>query len=297
MDGEVTLINSGADELSTAAKEISEVKETPMWERHDNLLHGGQRAKRGSERLLHLDFVKKYIEVAKCLKPVLTEEACEMIGEEYSRLRSQDFESGADNNARTQPVTARALETLIRLSTAHAKARLSKSIEKEDAETAIQLVQFAYFKKVEKKRGKRKANDDDSDSEGEEEDAENQEESTENTETSHATPREDSQDITDTDDITISRPKEAKRPRQEEPTTQSQAAEKTVEISEGQLNNFKKELFALFEAKHQQQLPMEDVKAAILGKNEFNEAQMMACISKMTDDNKIMLASDVLYMI
>merc|ERR1712077_123473 len=81
------------------------------------------------------DFVKKYIEVAKCLKPVLTEEACEMIGEEYSRLRSQDFESGADNNARTQPVTARALETLIRLATAHAKARLSKNIEKEDADS------------------------------------------------------------------------------------------------------------------------------------------------------------------
>merc|ERR1719225_1492503 len=295
VDGDVTKINSGADELSTSSgKQDQEVKETPMWEKHDNLLHGGVRPKRGNERMLHLDFVKKYIEVSKCLKPVLTEEACEMISEEYSRLRSQDFESG-DSGARTQPVTARALETLIRLATAHAKARLSKSIDKEDAETAINLVQFAYFKKVEKKR-KRKANDgDDSDSEGEDE--ENQEESTESTETSHATPREDSQEsITDTDDI-ISRPKEAKRPRtQEEPSTQSQAAE-PVEISDAQLNNFKKELFALFEAKHQQQLPMEDVKAAILGKKEFNEAQMMACISKMTDDNKIMLASDVLYMI
>jgi len=293
VDGEVTLINSGADELSTAAKEASEVKETPMWEKHDNLLHGGQRPKRGSERLLHLDFVKKYIEVAKCLKPVLTEEACEMIGEEYSRLRSQDFESGADNNARTQPVTARALETLIRLSTAHAKARLSRLIEKEDAESAIQLVQFAYFKKVEKKR-KRKANEDDTDSEGEE-DEENQQQSTENTEAaSHATPRDPPQGTTADDEITISRPKEAKRPRQEEPIAQAAA---TVEISEDQLNNFKKELFALFEAKHQQQLPMEDVKAAILGQNQFNEAQMMACITKMTDDNKIMLASDVLYMI
>ena len=85
VDGEVTQINSGADDLSTNSKEPSEVKETPVWEKHDTLLHGGQRPKRGSERLLHLDFVKKYIEVAKCLKPVLTEEACEMIGEEYSR--------------------------------------------------------------------------------------------------------------------------------------------------------------------------------------------------------------------
>ena len=93
-------------------------------------------------------------------------------GEEYSRLRSQDFESGGDSVSRTQPVTARALETLIRLSTAHAKSRLSKLIEKEDAKTAIELVQFAYFKKVEKKKKKRSHDDgDEDDSDTEDEDA------------------------------------------------------------------------------------------------------------------------------
>jgi DNA replication licensing factor MCM3 len=40
------------------------------------------------------------------------------------------------------------LETLIRLATAHAKARLSRTVDIEDALTAIELVQFAYFKKV-----------------------------------------------------------------------------------------------------------------------------------------------------
>lgn len=48
----------------------------------------------------------------------------------------------------TQPVTVRTLETLIRLSTAHAKARLSRTVQLEDAQAAIELVQFAYFKKV-----------------------------------------------------------------------------------------------------------------------------------------------------
>lgn len=48
----------------------------------------------------------------------------------------------------TSPVTARTLETLIRLSTAHAKARMNKTVDLQDAEAALELVQFAYFKKV-----------------------------------------------------------------------------------------------------------------------------------------------------
>ena len=45
------------------------------------------------------------------------------------------------------------METLIRLSTAHAKARLSNKVEEIDAECAKELLQYALFKEViERKR-------------------------------------------------------------------------------------------------------------------------------------------------
>lgn len=37
---------------------------------------------------------------------------------------------------------------MIRLATAHAKCRMSKTVDPEDSEVAIDLIQFAIFKKV-----------------------------------------------------------------------------------------------------------------------------------------------------
>lgn len=56
-------------------------------------------------------------------------------------------------------MTARTLETLIRLSTAHAKARLSKNVTSVDAQAAIELVQYALFKRVLEKQKKRRRRD------------------------------------------------------------------------------------------------------------------------------------------
>jgi len=166
-DGEALPMGSGVDILSTRNLEIDEndPSKTRMFEKYEPLLHGPRNK---SEQTLSSQFMRKYIHIAKCVKPVLTEEASDVISEEYSRLRSQEaVESDA---ARTQPVTARTLETLIRLSTAHAKARLSKNVEQRDAQAAIELVQFAYFKKVLEKP-KRKRQHSDEESVEEEEDA------------------------------------------------------------------------------------------------------------------------------
>ena len=57
-------------------------------------------------------------------------------------------------------MTARTLETLIRLATAHAKARLSPKVEERDASAAEDILRYALFKDVVKRqrRKKRKLN-------------------------------------------------------------------------------------------------------------------------------------------
>lgn len=111
-----------------------------IFQKYDPLLHGGyQSSAHAGNGILTLDFLKKYIYYAKTrFQPVLTDSAIDLIAEGYAELRSQQ-------NARTLPVTARSLETLIRLASAHAKARLSKSIEHEDAEKAMALMSFALY--------------------------------------------------------------------------------------------------------------------------------------------------------
>ncbi|EDQ85343.1 uncharacterized protein MONBRDRAFT_38861 [Monosiga brevicollis MX1] len=90
-------------------------------------------------KILSTQFVRKYIKFASQLQPVLSPEAANAIAEAYADLRSKELES------KTLPVTARTLETMIRLSTAHAKARLSKNVELVDTDKACSLINFAYF--------------------------------------------------------------------------------------------------------------------------------------------------------
>jgi len=53
-------------------------------------------------------------------------------------------------------LTARTLETLIRLATAHAKARLASKVEGQDAQRAEEIMRFALFKEVPKRQRRKK---------------------------------------------------------------------------------------------------------------------------------------------
>ena len=249
-DGQVLSIAADAEVLTT--KDLNEHTqdegETPIYEKYDALLHGNSRKK--TDKIVSVQFMKKYVHIAKCIKPVLSEAACDMLADEYANLRSDDFEAGV---ARTQTVTARALETLIRLATAHAKARLSKVVEEEDAELAIELVQYAYFKKVLDKKGRGKRSQEDSDSDDGNDD-------TDDAPARKETPSKRKR--SEEDDQTPS-----KRSRQE-PALVPEAVPTPVDVDEDRYRHFMQLLNKCVSEKNQAQELEMSVILAFLAKNE-----------------------------
>jgi len=152
-----------------------------VYEKYNVMLHAGVTVTfgRGAARrteVISIPFIKKYIQYAKSrIKPVLTKGAADHIVSTYSALRNDELER---NQRKTSPMTARTLETLIRLATAHAKSRLSNRVEEKDAEVAESILRFALFKEVvqDQRRKRRKttrdpdamSTDDDESSDGEE---------------------------------------------------------------------------------------------------------------------------------
>lgn len=162
-DGDPMRIETSADTVIAEAPEADEATETTMYAKHAQAKRLGRRA--SAVKLLSMDFCKKFILYAKArCHPRLSEQAASYIATSYSRLRSKEEDS------KTLPVTARTLETMIRLSTAHAKTRLSDTVEEKDAKVALDLINFAYYneaKPLDKPRKKsRGAHDGPSDSEG-----------------------------------------------------------------------------------------------------------------------------------
>ncbi|MFH1823247.1 MAG: ATP-binding protein [archaeon] len=85
--------------------------------------------------------LKKYIAYVKQkIFPKLTDVAVEEIKRFYVELRNSP--SVTEDLVRPIPISARQLEALIRLSEASARARLSKTITKEDAKRAIRIMHF-----------------------------------------------------------------------------------------------------------------------------------------------------------
>lgn len=151
-----------------------------------------RQAARSENKILSPKFLRLYISYAKHrVNPVLTREACEHIAQSYQSLRQNVLE-------KTQHITARCLETLIRLATAHAKLRLDKRhVLCEDAVAAAEVLRFALFNQAEpdksekvfrrrSQRARKGAEEDGSDSEGSSDDSDGEHGDTPATETQNA---------------------------------------------------------------------------------------------------------------
>ncbi len=296
-------------DMLTTFNPDQEDKETPVYEKFDPLLHGASRTQ--ADQILTVEFMKKYISVVKYIKPKLTEQACELISNEYSRLRSQD--STESDVARTQPVTARTLETLIRLATAHAKARMAKNVAQQDAKAAIELVQYAYFKKVlEKEKKKRRRSEaeggdgsDNSDEEGDEDSSQQVTQSSRkrtrmtvhydtDDEPMEESSAPDSGDLTARESITT--------PRETQPTTSSEPASEEMPepISDERLIIFKNGLQKLFRESRESSLPVQRIVTYInqnSGDEIFSQGEISSALERMTNDNQIMVADEIVFLI
>ena len=123
---------------------LEENKKTTMYEKKN------PNSRKDNKNILTRDFLRKYIHYAKSkINPSLTKEATEYISTSWSKIREMSIED--DNKRKVIPVTVRTLESLIRLSTAFAKARLSQKVEKKDAEQAFDLLLNTIFQGNEEK--------------------------------------------------------------------------------------------------------------------------------------------------
>lgn len=110
-----------------------------IWQRDQHLVPDSDNDAQANEILQH-DFLRKFLHFAKTRhQPTLTDSARDFIANRYAEMRARQDD-------RTLPVTARSLETVIRLATAHAKARLSKTVEAEpDCVMAMDILSFALY--------------------------------------------------------------------------------------------------------------------------------------------------------
>ncbi|KAI0803118.1 ATP dependent DNA helicase [Irpex lacteus] len=312
------------DGPAVASSEADEGEVSPF-EKFDPLLHFGftaganesiagrtRRSRRQKEKkveVLSISFVKKYLQYAKSKPaPVLTKGAADYIVNVYATLRNEAAEG---NQKRTSPLTARTLETLIRLATAHAKARLSTQVTESDAMEAEAILRFALYKEVLKRQrrkkrrlnaggaaGARTGEDSDEESEDDEDEAEEQPAARMQTPQEQAQAQQPAKGK-DIDQATQPDPAWD----QDVDMDGAQPAGPTADggIRPERLKLFRDRLAKLFTAVGEEQVLFRDMVETI---NEglaadalFGSAEAMAACMVMSDDNELMVSDGMVYRI
>uniref|UniRef100_A0A1J3CYU2 DNA replication licensing factor MCM3 n=1 Tax=Noccaea caerulescens TaxID=107243 RepID=A0A1J3CYU2_NOCCA len=255
--------------------------ESEVFVKYNRMLHG-KKKRRGqtNEKTLTIKFLKKYIHYAKHrIQPELTDEASEVIAEAYADLRNA---GSVTKTGGTLPITARTLETIIRLATAHAKMRLSREVAKEDAEAALELMKFAIYHQELTKMDEREAK-------------ERQREQTEQEQTPSGQRRDNDnggENATANVESETADPMEVDEP--------------TLEQFSGTVSAARIEAFERVFGQHMRTNRLDDISIAEIdtvvnnngvGASRYSADEIMALLEKLQDDNKVMISDGRVHII
>ncbi len=137
-----TIVNQYDERIIEPEIHVDDHADSQIYEKQNALINGESK-----KEVLTRSFLRKYLHYAKITStPDISEEACSYITTAWSLLRAKtDTDDEQSKKTQTVPITVRTLETLIRLSTAHAKLRLAKVISKRDCEIAFELLTYALY--------------------------------------------------------------------------------------------------------------------------------------------------------
>jgi len=100
-----------------------------------HLLQIHQRGRSPVEAPVDVELLRKYVSYAKGVKPELTEEALNKLSDFYLAMRNASETEGSP-----VAITARQLESLVRISEARARVALRKDVTAQDADAAISIM-------------------------------------------------------------------------------------------------------------------------------------------------------------
>jgi replicative DNA helicase Mcm len=122
-------------DLIFVLKDVPEAERDVRMAEHILGLHRGA----GTAVIAPIDpqLLRKYISYAKRLKPVLTDEAINRFRDFYVKMRTASLTEGEQSAV---SITARQLESLVRLAEARARAHLRSEVSVEDTEAVITLM-------------------------------------------------------------------------------------------------------------------------------------------------------------
>ena len=101
----------------------------------EHILEIHRRGASPVEAQIPAELMRKYVSYAKAIKPVLTNDALKRLGDFYLAMRAASETEGSP-----VAITARQLESLVRIAEARARVALKKEVSAEDAEAAIAIM-------------------------------------------------------------------------------------------------------------------------------------------------------------